>query len=146
MCIEPVCEAVEKSTVGLKRKKVLVMDDEEMIRNICGQMLSYLGYEVVLSKDGAEAIEAYEKAMKSGKPFDVVILDLTVRGGIGGKETISKLVEIDPSANCIASSGYPDDPAMMAFERYGFKRAIAKPFGLNGLGEVLQEVITGNIK
>ncbi|MBW2358928.1 MAG: PAS domain S-box protein [Deltaproteobacteria bacterium] len=138
--IEPAERPVKEEPIAGKGR-ILVMDDEEMIRNICGQMLSHLGYEVVLSKDGAEAIEAYEKAMKSGKPFDVVILDLTVRGGIGGKETISKLVEIDPGVKGIVSSGYSDNPVISDCKSYGFSGAIAKPYRVDELGRALHGVI-----
>jgi two-component system cell cycle sensor histidine kinase/response regulator CckA len=132
----------EKPVAG--RGRVLVMDDEEMIRKLCSQMLIYLGYEVALSKDGAEAIELYQKAMKSGRPFDVVILDLTVRGGIGGGETILKLAEIDPGVKGIVSSGYSDNPVISDYERYGFSGAIAKPYKVNELGRTLNRVIKKN--
>jgi len=146
MCIEPVCEGVEKSAESIKQPKVLVMDDDESVRNVVGLLLDKLGYDVSLSKDGTEAIAQYKNSKESGVAFDVVILDLNVKEGIGGKEACRRLLEIDPSVNCMASSGYPDDPVMMEFERYGFKGSIAKPYSLNGLGEVLREVITGNIK
>jgi two-component system cell cycle sensor histidine kinase/response regulator CckA len=131
----------EKPIAG--RGKVLVMDDEEMIRNVCRQMLIYLGYEVVLSEDGAEAIELYEKAMKSGRPFDVVILDLTVRGGIGGEETILRLAEIDPGVKGIVSSGYSDNPVISGYKSYGFSGAIAKPYKVNELSRTLNRVMKG---
>ena len=146
MCIEPVCEGVEKNFESIKHPKVLVMDDNESVRNVIGSMLEKLGYAVSLSKEGCEAIEQYKNSKALGVAYDVVILDLVIKGGIGGKEACRRLLEIDPSVNCIASSGYPDDPAMMEFERYGFKGSIAKPYSLNCLGEVLQEVITRNIK
>lgn len=129
----------EKPIAG--RGRVLVMDDEEMIRTLCSQMLVHLGYEVVLSEDGAQAIELYEKAMKSRRPFDVVILDLTVRGGIGGEETISKLTEIDPGVKGIVSSGYSDGPVISDYESYGFSAAIAKPYKVNELGRTLNKVV-----
>jgi two-component system cell cycle sensor histidine kinase/response regulator CckA len=142
----PGSEDMEKSTEGLKRKKVLVMDDEEIVRDVVGLMLYKLNYDVSLSKDGDETIEQYKNLKALGESFDVVILDLNVKDGIGGTEACRKLLEIDPSVNCIASSGYPVDLVMMDFERYGFKGSIAKPYRLNHLNEVLKEVITGNIK
>jgi two-component system cell cycle sensor histidine kinase/response regulator CckA len=146
MCIEPFSEGVEKIAESLKQPKILVMDDDESVRNVVGLMLDKLGYDVSLSKNGTEVIVQYKNSKASGVAFDVVILDLAVREGMGGKQACRILLEIDPSVICIASSGYPDDPAMMEFERYGFKGSIAKPYSLNCLGEVLKEVIAGNIK
>lgn len=129
-----------------RQKKVLVMDDEKMVTEVVSMMLSELGYAVALSKDGDEAIEQYKNSKASGESFDVIILDLNIKDGIGGKEACRKLIEIDPSVICIASSGYPDGPVMTEFKRHGFKGSIAKPYSLNGLNEILQEVIGGNIK
>ena len=141
MNTEPVYESLEKSADSLKRKRVLVMDDEEIVRDVVGLMLFKLGYDVSLSKDGEEAIEQYRNSRASGESFDFVILDLNIKDGIGGKEACRRLLEIDPSANCIASSGYPVDLVMMEFEKYGFKGAISKPYRLNCLDEVLKEVL-----
>ncbi len=121
--------------------RILVMDDEKMIRDLAGEILSYLGYKVSFSKDGAKAIEIYKDAMESREPFDAVILDLTVRGGMGGKEAIRKLMEIDPYVTGIVSSGYSDDSVMTDFEKYGFKGVVAKPYSVNEVSVVLGEVI-----
>ncbi len=121
--------------------RILVMDDEKMIRDLAGEILSYLGYKVSFSKDGAKAIEIYKDAMESREPFDAVILDLTVRGGMGGKEAIRKLMEIDPHVTGIVSSGYSDDSVMTDFEKYGFKGVVAKPYSVNEVSVVLGEVI-----
>ncbi len=121
--------------------RILVMDDEKMIRDLAGEILSYLGYKVSFSKDGAKAIEMYKDAMESREPFDAVILDLTVRGGMGGKEAIRKLMEIDPYVTGIVSSGYSDDSVMTDFEKYGFKGVVAKPYSVNEVSVVLGEVI-----
>lgn len=121
--------------------RILVMDDEEMIRDLAGQMLGRLGYDVALSGDGAEAIDIYTEAMKSERPFDLVVLDLTIRGGIGGKETISKLIEIDPGIKAIVSSGYSDSSVMSDYKSYGFKGSIAKPYKLEELDNILFEVL-----
>lgn len=106
--------------------KILVMDDEEVIRSSVGEILKIAGYEVELAEDGNKAIELYKKAMESSKPFDVVILDLTIRGGMGGKETIKKLLELDPDVKAIVTSGYSNDPVMANFREYGFSDVYCK--------------------
>ncbi len=124
--------------------RILLMDDEAIIRDITGQMLIRLGYDAAITKDGAEAISLYKKAMDAGKPFAVVILDLTVRGGMGGKETMRELLEIDPHVKGIVSSGYSADPAMAAFESHGFCGALAKAYNMRELGGMLQTTIGEN--
>ena len=130
----------EKAISG--KGRILVMDDEEMVRNMTGQMLNRLGYKVEFSKDGNEAVEYYRESMKSEKPFDTVILDLTVRGGMGGREAIQKLIEIDPDVQGIVSSGHSEDPVMNDFGKFGFCSAIAKPYSMAELSFVLDKVIT----
>jgi PAS domain S-box-containing protein len=124
--------------------KVLVMDDEEMVRNVAGEMLSRVGYKIGFAKEGAEAIDLYKRAKESGEPFDGVILDLTIRGGMGGKEAIQKLVEIDPGVKGIVSSGYTSDPALTDFGKHGFVGAISKPYEIDELSKTLHEVIYGS--
>jgi len=131
-----------KASPVVGKGRILVMDDEKMIRNLAGEILSYLGYKVSLSKDGAKAIDIYKNAMGSEEPFDAVILDLTVRGGMGGKEAIRKLMKIDPHVTGIVSSGYSDDSVMTDFGKYGFKGVVAKPYSVNEVSVVLDEVIT----
>ncbi len=118
--------------------KILLMDDEELILEVVGEMLSHLGYEAEFARDGHEAIELYKKAKDAGHPFAAVIMDLTIPGGMGGKEAVKKLIEIDPHVKAIVSSGYSTDPIMADFRKYGFCRVITKPFKLNELSEVLQ--------
>lgn len=124
------------------RGKILVMDDEKMIRILANEMLSQLGCNVEVSKDGAEAIELYKKANESGNPFDAVLLDLTIKHGMGGKETIEKLLEIDPNVKAIISSGYSNNPVVSDFKAYGFKGVLVKPFNMNELTKVLDGVLT----
>ena len=123
--------------------KILVMDDEEAVREVAGNMLKFLGYKVEFARDGIEAIELYKKAKESGKPFDAVILDLTVPGGMGGKEAFGKLLEIDPEVKAIVSSGYSNDPIMADYKEYGFRGVVAKPYKLRELSEELHRVIMG---
>jgi len=120
---------------------ILVMDDEASLRKMVGRILEKLGYEVELAKDGAEAIEMYKRAKEAEKPYDVVILDLTIPGGMGGREAIKSLLEIDPGVKAIVSSGYSDDPVLANFWEYGFKGMLPKPFESNSLGKVLNEVL-----
>ncbi|MEW5801367.1 MAG: AAA family ATPase [bacterium] len=122
--------------------KVLCMDDQPSIRNMMGKMLARLGYEVEYAQDGAEAIELYKKKRETGESFDAVIMDLTIPGGMGGKEALKKLLAIDPNAKGIVSSGYNDDPIMSEYKEYGFCGAIAKPYGIKTLSEILHKVIT----
>lgn len=126
--------------------RVLVMDDEKIIRQVLGDMLSALGYEAVCVKDGAEAIEAYTEAMGTEKPYDIIIMDLTIPGGLGGKDTIRILVDKDPKVKAIVSSGYSNDPVMANYKQYGFLDIVVKPYNIERLGEVLETVINGHQK
>jgi nitrogen-specific signal transduction histidine kinase/ActR/RegA family two-component response regulator len=121
--------------------KILVMDDEAIVRDVTGQILKHLGYDVEFAGDGSEAIDLYRKAKESGKPFDLVIMDLTVPGGMGGKEAIYRLIEIDPDARAIVSSGYADNLVMSDFRQYGFKGVVAKPYKIQQLALVLHSVL-----
>jgi DNA-binding NtrC family response regulator len=121
--------------------KILLIDDEDMVRKSVGEGLKRMGYEIECAEDGAEGIRLYKKAMEEKHPFHVVIMDLTIPGGMGGKEAVGKFKEIDRNAKIIASSGYCDDPVMSKFEEYGFISVIAKPFRLQALGEILHNVI-----
>jgi len=124
--------------------KILCMDDQQHITQMLARMLIHLGYEVESASEGNEAIELYESAKKAGHPFDAVILDLTIPGGIGGKEVVQKLREIDPEVKAIVSSGYSSDPILSEHERYGFKGAVAKPYEIRELSNILNKVIMGN--
>ncbi len=125
------------------RGRILVMDDEASLRKMVGRMLKMLGYESGFAKDGAEAIRMYKEAKDSEKPYNAVILDLTIPGGMGGKEAFQKLLEIDPEVKAIVSSGYSDDPVLANFQEYGLKGVIPKPFESRSLGKVLNEVLKG---
>ena len=123
--------------------KILVMDDEAMVRQVLDKMLRHLGYEAEFARDGDEAIALFTQAQKSGEAFAAVILDLTIPGGRGGKETMEQLLKIAPGVKAIVSSGYSEDPIMAESRRYGFSGIIAKPFKVPDLGKVLHEVILG---
>jgi PAS domain S-box-containing protein len=134
----------ETLTTAIKGK-ILVMDDEEVIRVIAGEILEFLGYEVEFAGDGNQAIELYKKAMESGHPFIAVIMDLTIPGGMGGKETIQILREIDQNITAIASSGYSNDPIMAEYKTYGFSGVITKPYMVSELERALNEVLARSI-
>ena len=121
-------------------KRILLMDDEEMLRQMTQHMLKRLGYEVVAVKDGNEAILQYERAMASGNRFHAVILDLTVKGGMGGHEAMKALLRMDPHVKAVVSSGYFNDPVMKTYEAYGFCGAMPKPYQKNDLERVLGKV------
>jgi signal transduction histidine kinase/ActR/RegA family two-component response regulator len=124
-----------------RRGRVLVMDDEKVVRKVLGLTLNGMGHEVELAEDGRAAIEAYKKANSLGRHFDVVILDLTVSGGMGGQEAIQELLKIDPDVKAIAISGYVDSPVILEPERHGFKGAVPKPFDVDTLQEILARVM-----
>jgi len=139
--LEPIKKPVpERPVTG--RGRILVMDDEKMIRDFAIQVLNRIGYDAEVSKDGAEAIELYKKAKESEKPFDVVILDLTNQFGMGGKEAIQKLLQIDPDVRGIVSTGYSNDPVVTNFREYGFRCALTKPYTIDELSKALHEVIS----
>ncbi len=121
--------------------KVLLMDDEPVIRDVGGELLRALGHEVQVAANGEEAIYKYQLAKQLGKPFDVVILDLTIRDGMGGAETIHKLLEIDPGANAVVSSGYSDDSVVAKHKEQGFKAFLKKPYSIDNLQNVLEKVL-----
>jgi CheY-like chemotaxis protein len=131
----------ETAKLTMGQGKVLVMDDEEMVREVLGGMLSRLGYEADFASDGSQAIEKFVQAQEANQAFDAVILDLTIPGGMGGKEAIQGLLKIDPQVKAIVSSGYSDDPIMADFRKYGVSEVIAKPYRVSELSKILQRVI-----
>lgn len=123
--------------------RVLIMDDEKPLRDIACVILSRSGCSVQVASEGKEAVEFYIKAKEEGHPFDAVIMDLTVPGGMGGMEAAKRLLEFDPSAKIIVSSGYSNDPVMSDFRRYGFAGIIMKPYRLWDLAKIVRSVIQG---
>jgi PAS domain S-box-containing protein len=139
-----VLEAVENKPVLLEsgNGRILVMDDEVMIQKLVVRMLEYLGYKADAVKDGVEAIQYYREAMNASNPYRAVIMDLTIPGGMGGKEALAKIMEIDPSVCAIVSSGYSNDPVIANYQKFGFTRAISKPFRFEELAAVLKEILS----
>ncbi len=124
--------------------RVLVMDDEKVIREQLARGLGVLGYKVETARDGMEAIKIYEKAKEKDSLFDVVVLDLTVPGGMGGMEALENLKQIDPELKAIVSSGYSNDPIMAKYRENGFEAALSKPYHLKELSKILYEVVNGS--
>ena len=116
------------------------MDDDEQILSISEAMLKHLGCTTLLARDGEEAIQLYKQAMDGGKPVDIVIMDLTIPGGMGGKEAAEELLKLAPEARVVVSSGYSNDPVMADYKKYGFCASIIKPYQLSELAEVIQRV------
>ena len=124
-----------------RNARILVMDDEEPILRVVTNILEKVGYAVACTNDGEEAILEYERALQDGCPFDAVIMDLTIPGGMGGKETVQRLLELDPNVRAIVASGYSNDPIMARAGDFGFCAEIAKPFGAAELTRTLGQVL-----
>jgi PAS domain S-box-containing protein len=121
--------------------RVLVVDDEEAIRALVEFTLTHLGYQVTAAATALEGVNAYREKLEAGERFDAVILDLTLPGGMGGKEALKKLIEIDPTVNAIVSSGYATDATMSRYQDFGFRGVIAKPYEAAELGKIVHDVI-----
>lgn len=126
---------------SFNHQRVLVMDDEVAIRDLTSDLLGTLGYEVTAVPDGAEALKTYEDAMRAGENFQAVILDATIRGGMGGVATIQRLRDLDPNVTAIICSGYSDEAALAEFLTYGFRAALPKPFTRHELASVIQRAL-----
>ncbi len=133
-------KSVRKPAVGTG--KILLMDDEEPIRTFLGKVINRLGYDVITCIEGKEAVEIYTNAMESKEPFDVVILDLTNKIGMGGQETMKRLLELDSDVKGIIITGYSDDPVVANFRDYGFSGFIIKPATRDELSKVINEVLS----
>jgi two-component system cell cycle sensor histidine kinase/response regulator CckA len=120
---------------------VLVMDDEGWLRDTLKQALEQIGFVVVLAGDGQEAVQLFSQAKAASRPFDVVILDLTVRGGMGGRDALHALRKLDPAVRAVAMSGYSADEVLQDYARHGFKAALAKPFDYETLHQMMARVL-----
>jgi len=123
---------------------VLIVDDEEAIRLLVAFTLTSLGYEVTAAETALKGIELYRQSLERGHRFDLVILDLTLPGGMGGKEALKQLIELDPMVNAVVSSGYAMDATMSRYQDFGFRGMIAKPYEAAELGCKVHEMIQGN--
>ncbi len=136
------CAVTEKDLVESQKPcgvkgRILLMDDEEVVRQTAREILSHLGYQADVCDDGTAALKLYRDARESGTPYSMVIMDLTVPGGMGGKVAMKKLLEIDPDAKGIVSSGYSSDPILAHYRGYGFCGVVTKPFDVDRLLEAL---------
>lgn len=131
----------ETARAFTRKGAVLVMDDEEAVRNATGIVLHYLGYEVEFARDGSEAVTLYTEAKDKGHPFSAVILDLNVTDGKGAKETIPELLQIDPRVKAVLTTGYSDDPVVSELSTHGFSAAVAVPYDLEKMKEILSMLI-----
>ena len=119
------------------------MDDEETIRRGMSEVLTRLGHSITLAADGEEAVRLYQQRLASGRKFDVVILDLTVPGGVGGYEAMARLRQLDPGIRAIASSGYSDNPVMARAAELGFAGILPKPYTPSELSDAIARVLGG---
>ena len=124
-----------------RKQRVLVMDDEADIRRVTGSMLEFLGYQAEVVETGAVAVERFRQAIEKGRPFDVVLLDLIVPGGMGGRETIDRLSRLEPSVKAVLVSGYVQQSGSAEYRDCGFGAVITKPFTLDELSTTLRSVL-----
>ncbi len=124
--------------------RIMVMDDEKMVRDVAGHLLEHLGYNVVFAEDGDEAVNLYGSLQDTAEPVDIVIMDLTIPGGMGGKKAVCEILRLDPKAKVIVSSGYSNDPIMALCQNYGFRAAVAKPFNLSTLSQTIHVVMSSD--
>ena len=124
-----------------KKGRILLMDDEPIVRMVARELLKELGHEAAFAEDGDSAIGMYKDAMASGIPFDIVILDLTIRGGMGGAEALKHLLAIDPGVKTVVSSGYSDDSVASSYRAQGFLAYLKKPYDIKELEDILNGLL-----
>ena len=133
---------ITQPTTGTGR--VLVIDDDKAIRTLAHFTLMGLGYQVTQAETALQGINLYREKFEAGERFDAVILDLTLPGGMGGREAMKELIEIDPTVNAVVSSGYATDATMSRYQDFGFRGVIAKPYELAELGKIVHDVISSS--
>jgi signal transduction histidine kinase/ActR/RegA family two-component response regulator len=133
---------VPAAAISARPGKILVMDDEEVIRTVACAIAKALGHRAESAHHGKEVIEKYQAALQSGEPFDIVILDLTIKDGMGGAEALRKLLEIDPEVKAVVTSGYSHDAVIASYREHGFKAFLKKPYNVDQLREVLNTLLS----
>ena len=124
-----------------RRSHILIMDDEEFILDVAGQILDHFGYDVSVATKGEEALEQVREGLESGRRIDLVILDLTIPDGMGAAETIAPLLNLDPQIKTLVSSGLMDDPLILDYKKNGFSGTIAKPYEMEEMQEVIRQAL-----
>jgi CheY-like chemotaxis protein len=122
-------------------ERILIMDDEDMVRRTASRLLAKLGYTTSTASHGQEAIAMYEEALAEGRPYAAVIVDLTIPGGMGGKEAVQRLRAIDPNVRALVSSGYSDDPVVADYQSHGFTGVVSKPYTLAEMRRALSKAL-----
>ncbi len=139
-CVARCKPATESGSVRKHELRILLMDDDALVRRVAVAMIDHMGHTITTAVNGEEAIEKYKLAMQKGEPYDIVIMDLTIRGGTGGEKSVGKVLQLNPSARVIVASGYASDPVLANFRDYGFVAKLAKPYTMNELKEVIDQV------
>ena len=139
--VEAAAATVSEDVKAVRKGRILLMDDEEIVRHVAGFMIDSLGHEVEVAEDGTEAIAKYMESMKGGRKFDIVIMDLTVRGQMGGEEAIKELLRIDPDIKAVVSSGYTDSAAVSDYKSLGFRACLSKPYDIDSLNKTINSLI-----
>ena len=124
-----------------EKKKILLMDDEELITTIASKILDVLGFSTEITRSGEEMLNIYEEGAKQETPFEIVILDLGIPNGMGGEEAGKLLLRRDPEAKIIVTSGDSLDPIVRNYETYGFKASLIKPFTLENMQEAVKKAL-----
>jgi PAS domain S-box-containing protein len=131
----------KQSGKSVSKTRIMIMDDESLVRIMTQRMLEQSGHEVVLAENGAEAVQFYKESLQNGPSIDLIIMDLNIPGGMGGKDAVQEILRINPEAKVIVESGYSNDPVMANYQEYGFKASIAKPFQLVELNKIIHTVL-----
>lgn len=138
----PMAQPGKLPSAPVRSARVMVMEDEEMLRRVAQLQLEYLGHDVILASDGEEAVTRYKERMGTRGSIDVIIMDLTITGGKSGRETIGEILNLDPDAKVIVASGYSNDSVMANYKDYGFSTSLSKPFDMNALREAIVTVLS----
>lgn len=134
-------KTVQNNNIKFGKGKLLIMEDEEVVSNVLASMLSYLGYDYTITKEGSETIEKYKEAKKSGNPFHLILMDLTIKDGMDGETAIKEILKVDPEAKVIATSGYSNSPILSEHRKYGFIDSLVKPYRIETLSEIINKAL-----